>query len=143
MLLPRIFNHDFTDDFFDDVFSMPFNFSIPAAKWMSTDVQDLGDNYQLDIELPGYDKKDIHADLSNGYLTISASKDETKESKDENGKYVRRERYGGSCKRSFYVGSGLKEEDFKASFENGVLKLIFPKEKNTAGIEEKKYIEIK
>lgn len=142
MLLPRIFDDNFTDSFFDDMFSFPFNFTTPTANWMNTDVQDLGNTYQLDIELPGYEKKDIHADLSNGYLTISADKNETREENDENGRFVRRERYSGSCKRSFYVGDSLNEEDFHASFENGVLRLAFPKEKRANGIEEKKYIEI-
>jgi HSP20 family protein len=142
MLLPSIFNDNFIDNVFDDMFSFPAFFSSPSRRWMSTNLEDLGDEYRLEIELPGYDKKDIHAELRNGYLTVSANRDETKEEKDKKGRYVRRERYCGSCRRSFYVGENLKEEDFKASFENGVLKLVFPKEKNRAKIEEQKYIPI-
>lgn len=142
MLLPSIFNDRFMDSMFDDMFSFPVTFTTPASRWMSTNVKEVGDNYQLEIELPGYDKKDIHAELKNGYLTVSAERQENKEENDEKGRYVRRERYSGSCKRSFYVGENLKEEDFRASFENGVLTLVFPKENGKAKIEEKKYIAI-
>ncbi|MGB4657544.1 MAG: Hsp20/alpha crystallin family protein, partial [Mobilitalea sp.] len=124
MLLPSIFENNFVDSLFDDMFSFPFTFNMPSAQLMHTDVQDLGDNYQLEIELPGYEKKDVHAQLEKGYLTITAEKQETKEENDENGKYVRKERYRGSCKRSFYVGENLKEEDFHATFDNGIMKLV-------------------
>jgi HSP20 family protein len=142
MLLPRIFDGAFTDSFFDDMFSFPMQFTAPT-NWMKTDVTDLGDHYQLEIELPGYDKKDIHANLENGYLTISAEKNETKDENDKEGKYVRKERYRGYCKRSFYVGDNLKEEDFQASFENGILRMTFPKDNIAARIEDKKFIEIR
>ncbi|MBB2181669.1 Hsp20/alpha crystallin family protein [Lachnospiraceae bacterium MD1] len=141
MLLPSIFDDKFVDRFFDDMFSFPAMFRMPASSWMETNIKDMGNEYELEIGLPGYDKKDIHAHLENGYLTISAEKQDVKEDK-EKGKYIRRERYFGSCKRSFYVGNNLKEEDFHASFENGILKLTFPKEDSPAKIEQKKYIEI-
>ncbi len=142
MLLPSIFENNFVDSFFNDVFSLPFGFSRSTSKWMNTNVKDLGNEYQLEIELPGYEKKDVQAQLENGYLTITAEKNEVKDEKDEKGKYIHRERYSGSCKRSFYVGDYLKEEDFQASFENGILKLVFPKDKKEAKIEQKKYIAI-
>lgn len=143
MLVPSIFNDNFVDSLFDDMFSFPFAGTRRQSNaWMSTDVQDLGNDYQLDIELPGYDKKDIHAELKNGYLTISASKETSNDEKDNDGKYVRRERYSGSCQRSFYVGGNLTETDIHASFENGVLKLVFPKEEQRQPVEEKKYIAI-
>jgi HSP20 family molecular chaperone IbpA len=140
MLLPSIFENNFVDNFFDDFFTLPSMYR--SNRMMDTNVRDLGKEYMLEIEIPGYDKKDVHAELKNGYLTISAEKQETKEEK-EDGKYIRRERYSGSCKRSFYVGGNLKEEDFQATFENGILKLVFPKEDKAAKIEEKKYIAIK
>ncbi len=145
MLLPSIFNNNFADDFFDgfdDFFKLPSIAHIPSSRWMNTNVKDLENEYQLEIELPGFDKKDITASLDKGYLTISASKNESKNEGDNNGKYIRRERYTGSCKRSFYVGDNLKEEDFKASFENGILTVVFPKQNETAKIEDKKYIDI-
>ncbi len=142
MLLPRIFENNFVDSFFNDVFSFPLSYTKPTEKWMNTNVKDLGDDYQLEIELPGFEKKDIQAQLENGYLTISADKLESKEENDEKGKYIHRERFVGSCKRSFYVGDYLKEEDFRATFDNGILKLVFPKDKNEAKLEQKKYIAI-
>ena len=145
MLVPSIFSDNFADSFFDDMFRFPgFSYSgRPASSMMKTDVQDLGENYQLDIELPGFKKEDIHAELSEGYLTISAQTSSEKDEKNENGgSYVRRERYSGSCQRRFYVGGNLKEEDIHASFENGILKLVFPKEEQRKVVEQKKYIAI-
>lgn len=145
MLVPSIFNDNFVDSLFDDMFRFPrFNTAEnrPSSTVMRTDVQDLGNDYQLDIELPGYAKEDVHAELSEGYLIISAQKNSEKEEKAEDGRYVRKERYSGSCQRSFYVGNDLKEEDIKASFENGILKLVFPKEEQRKVVEQKKYIAI-
>lgn len=144
MLLPSIFHNNFVDDFFDDDFddmlAFPSFGMFPAAGWMNTNIKDLGNEYQLEIELPGFDKKDISAHLDKGYLIITATRQEDK--KDKKGRYIRRERYSGSCKRSFYVGEKLKEEDFKASFENGVLTISFPKDKTENRIEYRKYIPI-
>lgn len=151
MLVPSIFNTNLSNDFFNDSFDDMFRdmFRSPFERMnsgnsiscMSTDVQDLGDSYQMDVELPGYDKEDLKADLKDGYLTISAEHNSNKEEKDEEGRYVRRERYMGSCQRSFYVGENVTQEDIHASFENGVLKLIIPK-KEAPAVEEKKYIAI-
>lgn len=146
MMLPSIFKSSFVDDFFngfDDMFKLPSISQFPASNWMTTNVKEVGNVYHLEIELPGYDKKNISASLDKGYLTVTATKEESKDERDKKDRYVRRERYGGSCKRSFYVGDNLKEEDFKASYDNGLLTLIFPKEKEVAKVDEKKYIEIK
>lgn len=149
MLVPSIFNRNLSNDLFNDSFDNMFRdmFRSPfegmgSVSCMSTDIQDLGDSYQMEMELPGYEKKDVKADLKDGYLTISAEHDTQKEEKDENGKYVRRERYVGSCQRSFYVGKNVTQDDIHASFENGVLKMVIPK-KETPVIEERKYISIK
>jgi HSP20 family molecular chaperone IbpA len=145
MLLPSIFRNNFDDFFndFDDMFSFPSITRIPASRWMTTNVKDLGNEYELEIELPGYDKKDISASLDNGYLTISANKEETRDESDKKGRYIRKERYSGSCRRSFYVGENLKESDFSASFDNGILSITFPKDKEVAKLDDKKYIPIK
>ncbi|MCI9163158.1 MAG: Hsp20/alpha crystallin family protein [Lachnospiraceae bacterium] len=132
-------------DLFDDFFNDPFfstSVSQPANSLMRTDVRDDGTNYLLDIELPGFKKEDIQAELKNGYLTIAASQEDNKEEKDANGKILRQERYKGSCRRSFYVGDQLRQEDILASFENGVLKLQFPKETPKAVEEAPRYIQI-
>lgn len=145
MLLPSIFNNNFMDDFFDDfddMFRFPSFGRFPMGGFMNTNIKDLGDEYQLEVELPGFDKNDITAHLDKGYLTISATREKSNDQKDKKGRYIRRERYSGSLRRSFYVGENLKEEDFKASFENGVLTLVFPKEKSISKLEDKKYITI-
>lgn len=151
MLVPSIFNTNLSNDFFKDSFDDMFRdmFRSPFERMnggnsiscMSTDVQDLGDSYQMDVELPGYEKEDLKADLKDGYLTISAERNINKDEKDEEGRYVRRERYMGSCQRSFYVGENVTQEDIHASFENGVLKLNIPK-KEAPAVEERKYITI-
>lgn len=142
MLTPSIFSNNF----FDDMFEFPFTKSDDAAKKqgmpiMKTDIQEHEGNYLLDIELPGYKKEDVKAELNDGYLTVSAEKNEEKEEKDKRGNYIRRERYTGQCQRSFYVGKYVTQEDIKASFEEGVLKIQVPKMEQPK-VEEKKYIAI-
>ena len=129
------------DNMFDDMFRDPFFTSSNTTKLMKTDIQEKDDKYILDMDLPGYDKEDIKAQLKDGYLTISAQKNTSNEDKDEKGNYIRRERYCGKCSRSFYVGDSIKEEDIKASFNNGILELTFPKEVPQKE-EEMKYITI-
>ena len=55
---------------------------------------------------------------------------------------IRKERYSGSCSRSFYVGDAVTQDDVKAKFENGVLTLEVPKKEEAPKVEEKKYISI-
>lgn|SRR5574344_693149 len=149
MLTPSIFNNNFVEDMFDNMFGVsPFKDDFASFggffgnnNLMNTDIEELENGYQLDLELPGYDKKDIQAELKDGYLTINAKHSDHNEEKDENGHYIRRERYQGECRRSFYVGENITQEDIKASFENGVLKLTIPK-KEEAKVEDKKYIAI-
>ena len=129
-LVPRNNNLGFSlfDNMFDDMFRDPFFTSSNTTKLMKTDIQEKDNNYILDMDLPGYDKEDIKAQLKDGYLTISAQKNTSNDEKDEEGNYIRRERYCGKCSRSFYVGDSIKEEDIKANFNNGILQLSFPKE---------------
>ena len=142
MLMPSIFRDNLFDNFMMNPWRSDF-FKDPSDRKyiMSTDVKENDDTYELDIELPGYKKDDIHVELNNGYLTISASKNENRDEKDEKGNYIRRERYSGSCSRSFYVGENIKQEDIHAKFEDGVLKLMVPKEYKKQ-VEAKKYIAI-
>lgn len=116
------------DNMFDEMFRDPFFTSNNTTKLMKTDIQEKDNNYIIDMDLPGYDKSNIKAQLKDGYLTITAQKNTSKEDKDEKENYIRRERYCGECSRSFYVGEDLKEENIKASFNNGILQLILPKE---------------
>lgn len=142
MYLPSIFEDNFIDNFFDQMFNLPMEFNQRMTTNMSTDVKDLGNSYEMDIELPGYAKENIHAELNKGYLTITANKSESNDSKDEKGRFIRQERYEGKCQRSFYVGEHLTESDIQAGFENGILKLVFPKEDVQNKIEQNRYIPI-
>ena len=108
---------------------------------MKTDVRETDGVYELSIELPGFKKEDVSAKLDNGYLTINASRNEEKEEKKEQDKYIRRERYTGQCTRSFYVGEGVKQEDIQAKFEDGILRLKVPKA-DAKQVEQQKYIAI-
>ncbi|WP_321018140.1 Hsp20/alpha crystallin family protein, partial [Eisenbergiella porci] len=98
--------------------------------------------FELDIDMPGFNKEDLKAELKEGYLTISASTNKDDGEKDENGRYIRRERYVGSCSRSFYVGEDIKQDDIKAKFENGILKISVPKKEAQPKVEEDKHIAI-
>ena len=114
-MLPTVFGENLFDDFFDDSFGM-MNARSPlygkhARNLMKTDIKELEGGYELEIDLPGFKKEDVKIQLKNGYLNIQATREEKKDEKDDKGKYVRRERYTGTCNRSFYVGSSIKHED--------------------------------
>ena len=136
MLIPR---DNF--DLFDDIFTDPF-FKRNDNKLMRTDIKEHDDNYVISVDLPGYDKENIKVDITDGYLTVSAKTD-SENNEEENGKYVRRERYFGECSRSFYVGDDISVEDVDASFKNGTLIMEIPKMDSKKELPEKKYIEIK
>lgn len=103
-----------------------------AQHMMKTDVQETDCEYELEMDLPGFKKDQVNVQLENGYMTISAAKGHDEEKKDHHGRVIRQERYSGAMQRSFYVGEGVKVEDVKAKFENGVLKLSIPKKELTA-----------
>ena len=145
MLMPRIWGEDLFDDLFDyPVFRAPAAENHPQKTMdvMKTDVKEHENGFELAINLPGYDKKNVNAELKDGFLTVTAETNTENNEKDEKGKYIRRERYYGSCKRSFYVGEDVTEEDIKAKFENGVLKIDIPKIEAKPKVEEKKLIAI-
>ena len=119
--------NDLFDTVFDDMFTSPI-FNARNDMVMKTDITEKDGNYMLDMELPGCRKEDIHLELNDGYLNVSASRNTNKEEKDDKGNLIRQERYSGSFSRSFYVGENVKEEDIKASYDNGELKITFPKE---------------
>ena len=145
MLMPSIFGENLFDEFFDDFVRPPrrvVRYNTPSTPIMRTDVKETEGSYELDIDLPGYKKEDVKAELKDGYLTISAATNTNNDQKDENGKYIRRERYYGNCSRSFYVGENITQEDIKARFEDGILKIVVPKKEAKPAVEEKKYISI-
>lgn len=146
MLLPSILGESLLDDWMD----FP-RFEVPdidkklygkhASHVMKTDVHEEDNGYEVDIDLPGFKKDEIRLSLENGYLSVGASKARDNDKKNRKGKIIRQERYMGSMQRSFYVGDAVKEEDIKAKFEDGVLKLDIPK-KEEAIVPEKKLIAI-
>lgn len=120
-------NYNLFDEMFKDpFFTRPFENS--STQIMKTDIHDKDGNYMIEMELPGYAKEDIRADLKDGYLTITASKNETKEEKDAKGNCIRKERYIGTCNRSFYVGEQVTQDDIRAAFKDGILSLQVPKD---------------
>ena len=144
MLMPSIFGENlFNDDWMD--FGFPevdkALYGKHANNVMKTDVKETDTGYEVDIDLPGFKKDEINAQLDNGYLTISAAKGLDKDEKDKKGKYIRKERYAGAMSRSFYVGEGVTQEDIKAKYEEGILRLSVPK-KEAKAVENKKYIAI-
>ena len=134
-MLPSIFGENLFDDFFSDPFEM---MAMPqgrnplygkhAKNMMKTDVRETENGYALDVDLPGFKKDEVNLELKDGYLTISADKSLDKDEKDSEGRYIRQERWSGSCSRSFYVGENVKPEDVKAKFEDGILSLTLPKQ---------------
>ena len=149
MMMPSIFGENLFDD---DWMNFPFEqdfwgkknplYGKHAKNMMKTDIRDVDGNYELEIDLPGFKKEDVKIQLKDGYLNIQATREEKKDEKDEKGKYVRRERYTGTCNRSFYVGPNIKHEDIHAKYENGILHVTFPKEETKKEVEEKKFIAI-
>ena len=144
MLMHSIFGENlFNDDWMD--FGFPevdkALYGKHANSVMKTDVKETDTGYEVDIDLPGFKKDEINAQLDNGYLTISAAKGLDKDEKDKKGKYIRKERYAGAMSRSFYVGEGVTQEDIKAKYEDGILRLSVPK-KEAKAVENKKYIAI-
>ena len=131
-MLPSIFGENLFDDFFDSSFEKRFFDNSPlygkrGRNLMKTDVREHDGGYEVDIDLPGFNKDEIKLDLRDGYLTVSAAKGLDKDEQDKKGRYIRQERCTGSCARSFYVGENLKPTDVAAKFENGILELKLPK----------------
>ena len=147
MLMPSIFGESLFDDF-DNL----MNFSFPdvdktlygkhAKNMMKTDVKEKDNGYEVAIDLPGFKKDELHLELNDGYLTISAEKGLDKDEKDKNDKYIRRERYAGACERSFYVGEDVTQEDIKGEYKHGILKLFVPKKEAKPVSNDPKYITI-
>ena len=157
MMRPSIYGENLFDDFFeddsfwDDSWEKELNrrmnqlskaskknplFGKNAKNLMKTDVRELEDHYEVDVDLPGFKKDEVNAVLDNGYITISASKGLDKSEKDKKtGKFLRQERYAGALSRSFYVGDEYEQSEIGARFENGILSLNIPKKENTKKVE--------
>lgn len=148
MLLPSIFG----ENLFDDDWMFPFDsdffgkknplYGKHAKNLMKTDVREMESSYEVDIDLPGFKKDEIKAQLENGYLTVSAAKGLDKDEQDQKGKYIRQERYAGAMSRSFYIGEEVSQDEIRAKYENGILRLTIPKKDAKPAVEEKKHIAI-
>ena len=152
MLMPSIFGEDLFDNFMKDFPFFDDNTESNVEKklygrrgnnLMKTDIKESEGGYELEMDLPGFTKDEIKVSLENGYMTISAAKGLDKDEQDKkSGRYIRKERYAGSCERSFYVGEDITEEDIKGEFKHGILKLFVPKKEAKPAVEQKKYVSI-
>ncbi len=152
MLMPSIFGEDLFDNFMKDFPFFDDNTESNVEKklygrrgknLMKTDIKETEGGYELEMDLPGFTKDEIKVSLENGYMTISAAKGLDKDEQDKkSGRYIRKERYAGSCERSFYVGEDITEEDIKGEFKHGILTLNVPKKEAKPAVETNKYIAI-
>lgn len=129
-IMPRKF---YLDDIFDEMM-LP-----KKEQHMKCDIYEKDGNYHIEMDVPGFDKKDISIEANDGYLTITAEKNSEDEEKNENKNYIRRERVYGKVERSFYLGD-LDQDKIDAEFKNGILSIVVPKKEETSN---KKRIEIK
>ena len=149
-MFPALMNDTMFSDLFDDPFfegwrhmeNVGTRESNMSMGMMSTDVRESDKGYMVDIDMPGFKKEDISLELQNGYLTVSAHRDSSHDDKAEDGKWLRRERYVGSCSRSFYVGEDMKDSDIHASYKDGTLCLELPKPQAQQQVETKHRIAI-
>ena len=150
MMMPSIFGENLFDD---DWMNFPFEqdfwgkknplYGKHAKNMMKTDIREHDEGYEVDIDLPGFKKDEVQVELRDGYLVVSAEKGLDEDEKDKkSGKYLRRERYAGSCQRSYYVGKDTTEDDIKAHFEHGMLTVTVAKKEAKPAVEEKKHIAI-
>ncbi len=150
MLMPNVFAKDLFDDFFDFPFYDDGDmkkaekrlYGHRGKNLMKTDVQETNNSYLLEMDLPGFKKDEVKVSLKDGYLTISAEKGLDEEKEDKCAKYIRKERYAGTCERSFYVGEDVEQNDIKGEFKHGILKLTIPKVQPHKEIDTTKYIEL-
>jgi HSP20 family protein len=139
MLFPSVFRDNLFNDF-DDIMDWPTVSTDPTL--MKSDVKDAGDHYELTMDLPGFSKDDVKLQLKDGVLNFEATTNKSNDEKDKDGKYLRRERFQGTCSRSFYVGKDVSEDDIKAKFDNGVLTVCVPKKEAKPEVEDSHLIQI-
>jgi len=142
MLMPSIFGETLLDGFWGFPTRENFGRSSNTNGLMQSDITETDHSYEVTMNLPGFKKEDVKGELRDGYLIVSATTNSNNEETDREGRYIRRERYSGSCSRSFYVGENVKQEDIKARFEDGTLKLTIPRTITEPAIDESRYIAI-
>ena len=152
MLVPSIFDENVFDDFFngfplyDDRAARKLEkklYGRRSQNLLKTDIKDTDKGYEMIVDVPGFKKDEVKVSLKDGYLTVSAAKglDKDEQEKDS-GRYIRRERYAGACERTFYVGEDVTQDDIKAEFKHGILKLFVPKKEAKPADNDPKYITI-
>lgn len=146
MLVPTRRPKDFINNLMLDPFetfldSAP-TLAKPTPALMKTDIKETDTGYELAIDMPGFKKDDVVAELKDGYLSVSAQTSGEHEEKNEEGTFIRKERFSGKCSRSFYVGDDISEDDIKAKFDNGLLKITVPKKERPQEEEARKVISI-
>ena len=144
-MFPAVMNDTLFSDLFDDPFFAGWRdaadegrqlAAAQSGSLMNTDVRETDHGYEVAMDMPGFNKDDINVELKDGYLTVSAHRNDSKEDKDKEGKWLRRERYAGTCSRTFYVGDDMKESDIHASYKDGTLHLQMPKQEAKAQVEQ-------
>lgn len=140
--MPSILGERFFDDFFGTPSREYFVGNRSTNSMMQTDIAETDNSFEVTMNLPGFKKEDVKGELKDGYLIVSATTNTNNDQKDSEGRYIRRERYSGSCSRSFYVGDELTQEDISAKFEDGTLKISIPKKEKKPEVEQAKYISI-
>ena len=143
MLMPSIIGDSFLDDFFgypERTYTAPKQTQMNG--FMQADVAESEDAYTVEMNLPGVKKENVKMELKDGYLIVNASTKREVTEEDKKTKYIRKERYSGSGSRTFYVGKDMTQEDIKAKFEDGVLKLTVPKVEKKPEEPKSKYITI-
>jgi HSP20 family molecular chaperone IbpA len=143
MMRPGFWGETLMDEFIND-FSHPSKnvtrYRVVDSSVMKTDIRETENGYELDIELPGYKKEDVQAELKDGNLVITAKHHTQSDNQKKN--YIRQERFWGTCSRSFFVGEEVKQQDIRARFEDGILKLLVPKKKEVPQVEVSNFINI-
>ncbi len=137
---PRSLLNTLMTDPFEAFFDAPTRTTSPTL--MRTDIRETAEGFDLTIDLPGFKKENVTAELKDGYLSISARTQTESESADDKGTWLRKERFSGTCSRSFYVGEEIVEEDIRAKFEDGLLEITVPKKQPEPKLEEKRVIAI-
>lgn len=142
MLVPRR-SRSLFDPFMNDPFDAFFgNMPAPQAtpNLMRTDIKETETGFEIVIDLPGFEKENVAAELKDGILKVSAKT--STENEESTGTFLRRERFTGQCSRQFYVGEDIEEADIKAKFDNGTLQIVVPKKIEQPKLEESRTIAI-
>ena len=143
MLRPSVYNDNFLEQmlngFLEDPFAVTGTRMVSA---MNADIKESDQGYTIDMELPGFRKEDVTAELKDSYLTIRAARETSNDENDDNNQYIRKERYSGHYQRSFYVGEEVTEEDIKAKYQDGILTVFIRKKEKQPEVEQRKVIQI-